>query len=67
VDYDKAGDIIANDLVNLVEDIPYRLIGNEANVFTTYASYKKWRATVQYAEQEMTLGGTVEWKKWISQ
>jgi len=66
VDYDKAGDIISNDLVNLVEDIPYRLIGNEENVFSTYEAYKKWSATVQYAGQEMTLGGVPEWTKWIN-
>ena len=67
VDYDKAGEIISNELVNLIEEVPYRLIGNEGNVFSTYDEYKKWSATIQYAEQEMTLGGETEWRKWINQ
>ena len=67
VDYDKAGQIIARDLVNLVKETPYRLIGNEGNVFMDYEVYKTWFATIQNAEQEMTLGGPEEWSKWIKQ
>lgn len=67
VDYDRAGEIIARDLVNLVDGLPYRIVGNEENVFTTYESYLKWARAVPYAEQEMTLGGQTQWRKWISQ
>lgn len=65
VDYDQAGQIIARDLVHLVEGVPYRLIGNEGNVFTTYEAYMEWSKTIKHAEQEMTLGGVDEWRKWI--
>ncbi|WP_185908012.1 DUF2399 domain-containing protein [Psychrobacillus soli] len=65
VDYDEAGQIIARDLVNLVKEIPYRLIGNEGNVFRDYELYKTWSSSIQHAEQEMTLGGPEEWSMWI--
>lgn len=67
VDYDKAGQIIARDLVNIIQNVPHRLIGNEDNVFTTYEAYVKWSATIKNAEQEMTLGGAEAWKRWINQ
>lgn len=67
VDYDRAGDIIARDLVSLIDGLPYRIVGNEGNVFTTYEAYIEWSATVPHAEQEMTLGGQAEWRRWISQ
>lgn len=67
VDYDKAGEIIARDLVDLVDNHPYRIIGNEENVFTAYEAYITWAATVTHAEQEMTLGGQEHWRRWISQ
>ncbi|WP_301109564.1 DUF2399 domain-containing protein [Sporosarcina sp.] len=66
VDYDAAGRIIARDLADLTEGISVRFIGNERNVFTTYQAYVEWSATVPEAEQEMTLGGPGEWRKWIS-
>lgn len=66
-DYDKAGEIIARDLVSLVDHLPYRLIGNEENVFATYETYINWSSTVSHAEQEMTLGGQEQWRKWIHQ
>lgn len=65
-DYDKAGKIIAGDLVAIVEQVPYRIIGNENNLFTAYEPYTKWLETIQDAEQEMTLGGRAQWQKWIS-
>ena len=65
VDYDVAGQIIARDLVNLVEGIPYQLIGNDGTVFTEYQAYIEWSATIVNAEQEMTLGGVEEWSRWI--
>ena len=61
VDYDKAGQIIANDLVHLIKNKTYRLIGSEGNVFTDYDAYIKWLAKMKQSEQEMTLGGTEEW------
>lgn len=67
VDYDKAGDIIARDLVTLVENIPFKIIGNEDNVFRTYETYITWSETVTHAEQEMTLGGQAHWRRWINQ
>lgn len=67
VDYDHAGDIIARDLVNLVEGLTYCIVGNEGNVFTTYGAYIEWSATVPHAEQEMTLGGQEQWRRWINQ
>lgn len=66
-DYDKAGEIIARDLVNLVDHLPYRMIGNEENVFATYETYINWSSTISYAEQEMKLGGQEQWRKWINQ
>lgn len=66
VDYDKAGQVIARDLVRLIDGLPYRIVGNEGNVFSTYEEYVDWSQTVTQAEQEMTLGGVSEWKKWIS-
>lgn len=66
VDHDAAGRIIARDLKNLTEGIPVRFIGTEGNVFTTYSAYIKWSETIHEAEQEMTLGGPAEWRKWIS-
>lgn len=65
VDYDKSGQIIAGNLVNLVKDIPYQLIGNADNVFSTYEAYIKWSKTIKHAEQEMTLGGVKQWNRWI--
>lgn len=67
VDYDKAGAIIARDLVELVGTTSYRLIGNEENIFNTYEEYLTWANTVSDAEQEMTLGGEENWRKWLSQ
>ncbi len=66
VDYDQAGQVIARDLVQLVKDVPYRIVGNEGNVFSSYETYKNWATTITDAEQEMTLGSVSEWKKWIS-
>ncbi|AOV06803.1 DUF2399 domain-containing protein [Sporosarcina ureilytica] len=66
VDYDNAGDVIARDLVNLIGTIPFRIIGNKENLFTTYEAYVDWSQTVPHAEQEMTLGGEEQWRKWIS-
>jgi hypothetical protein len=65
VDYDEAGQIIARDLVNLVKEIPFRLIGNEGTIFKNFENYKNWSVTIQNAEQEMTLGDVEEWSKWI--
>lgn len=65
VDYDESGLIISKDLVDLVKEVPYSLIGNEGAVFTEYEEYKEWSAVIPNAEQEMTLGGVEEWKKWI--
>lgn len=65
VDYDKSGQTIARNLVNLVKGVPYQLIGNENNVFSTYEEYINWSKTIKYAEQEMTLGGVEQWNKWI--
>lgn len=65
VDYDKAGTIIARELHNLVEETSSRFVGNEGNVFTNYEDYFHWAEAVQYAEQEMTLGGPIQWKRWI--
>lgn len=61
LDDDKAGGMIARDLVHLVSHHPYRIIGNEEMIFDTYERYKNWLATVPNAEQEMTLGGTEQW------
>ncbi|MDS9473102.1 DUF2399 domain-containing protein [Sporosarcina pasteurii] len=66
VDYDKAGDVIARDLVNLIGKLPFRIIGNEGNLFATYEAFVDWSQTVPHAEQEMTLGGEEHWRKWIS-
>lgn len=66
VDYDASGQIIAKHSVDSIGDIPYVLIGNEENLFTSYVDYLEWSKTVQQAEQEMTLGGVLEWKKMLS-
>lgn len=66
VDYDPSGAIIARDLVELIEPLPYCLIGNEGNHFNSYDDYYKWLKTVPEAEQEMTLGGEKNWRKWIN-
>lgn len=65
VDYDKAGSTIARDLVELINQLPYRLIGNEENVFNTYDAYAAWSKFVPDAEQEMTLGSEEAWRRWI--
>ncbi|MDN4608152.1 hypothetical protein [Sporosarcina highlanderae] len=65
VDYDNAGTIIARELSNLVEGLSSLFIGNEGNVFTDAEAYSQWVETVQHAEQEMTLGGPIQWKEWI--
>ncbi|WP_062110075.1 toprim domain-containing protein [Bacillus niameyensis] len=65
VDYDKAGEIIARDIVQLVKGISYCIVGNQGNLFSSYEEYVKWSTNTQPAEQEMTLGGPEEWKKWI--
>ena len=65
VDYDRAGRGIAQDLVAVIGTLPYRLIGNENNVFSTYDAYLSWAKTVSDAEQEMTLGGEANWRKWL--
>lgn len=67
MDYDKAGTTIARDLVELVGILPYRIIGNEKNVFTNYDTYSAWSKLVPDAEQEMTLGRGEEWRRWINQ
>ncbi|GKV64963.1 MULTISPECIES: DUF2399 domain-containing protein [unclassified Sporosarcina] len=66
VDYDAAGRVIARDLAELTKGISVRFIGNERNVFMSYPEYLEWSETVPEAEQEMTLGGPAEWRKWIS-
>ncbi len=66
VDYDQAGTIIARDLVELIGGLRYRLIGNEGNVFNTYKDYLAWSETVPDREQEMTLGGEENWRKWLN-
>ncbi|WP_194841500.1 DUF2399 domain-containing protein [Sporosarcina obsidiansis] len=66
VDYDLAGKIIARDLVSLVGEMIIRFVGNEGTVFTSYEEYVKWSETICEAEQEMSLGGPIEWRKWIS-
>lgn len=66
VDYDHSGTIIARDLVELIDALPYHLIGNEGNVFNSIDTYCAWASTVSDAEQEMTLGGESNWRKWIN-
>lgn len=66
VDYDRSGMIIAQDLVELIGGTPYHLIGNEGDVFTSLDNYRKWASSVADAEQEMTLGGVENWRKWIN-
>lgn len=65
VDYDRSGSVIAKDLVRLIGALPYRLIGHEENVFTTIEAYENWVHSISDAEQEMTLGGARNWRKWI--
>lgn len=65
VDYDNAGTIIARELSHLVKGLHYIFVGNEGNIFSEYETYSRWVETVQNAEQEMTLGGPIQWKKWI--
>lgn len=36
VDYDKAGEIIARDIVQLVKGISYCIVGNQGNLFSSY-------------------------------
>lgn len=67
VDYDEAGKVIARELMNLAEGISVRFVGTEGNIFTAYSAYIEWTETICDAEQEMTLGGPDEWRKWISQ
>lgn len=66
VDYDKAGSIIARDLVGLIDGLSYRIIGNEKNLFHDYDAYLKWVNAVPDAEQEMTLGGEENWRRWLN-
>ncbi|SKB04549.1 DUF2399 domain-containing protein [Sporosarcina newyorkensis] len=66
VDYDTAGRIIAKDIANFTEGRSVRFIGNEGNVFTSFREYVEWSETISEAEQEMTLRGPAEWRKWIS-
>lgn len=65
VDYDEAGQVIARELINLIQGVPYRLIGNEGTIFTEFEAYYNWSSTILNAEQEMTLGGVKEWSNWI--
>lgn len=67
VDHDKAGAIIARDLVELIGTRSYRLVGHEENIFSTYDAYLAWAKKVPDAEQEMTLGGEENWRKWLNQ
>lgn len=65
VDHDRAGAIIARDLIELISPLPYRLVGSGEKVFYSYQSYIQWLETIEAAEQEMTLGGVDNWKMWL--
>ena len=65
-DVDKAGYVITRNLVEGVQDVPYRIVGNDGKIFSSYDDYIEWATDRQHAEQEMTLGGVSEWMKWIN-
>lgn len=66
VDHDRAGAIIARDLIELIHPLPYRLVGAKGQIFSSDQSYIQWLETIEAAEQEMTLGGVDNWKTWLT-
>lgn len=65
-DVDQAGYVITRNLVEGIQKVPYRIVGNDGKIFSSYDDYIEWARDKQYAEQEMTLGGVSDWMKWIN-
>lgn len=67
VDYDDAGIVIARELARIVEGMEVRFVGTDGRVFDNHGEYAAWVKGINDAEQEMTLGGPVEWRILINQ